>query len=389
MSEEVKQEGEFKVKKKPGRPKKLVEKQNTVKVDLQEEKKDAVQEPEATKVVLQSDEQSKETTEETKVELQDVGQAHEEQQPTKEVEAVEESTIEEIVETPQPVLQTKEEVKPQIQVPENLQDLVKFMNKTGGSIEDYINLNKDYNSLDDNQVLREYYKKTKPHLNQEEIDFILEDSFSWNEDEEDARTVKKKQLAYKEEIAKAKSELENSKQEYYKEIKLKTSNNAPSEEYKAALDFVNTYRESQDRQTKMHGTFKDKTHNFFKNEFNGFKFDVGDKRFSYKLNDPSQTADQQTNLKSIFKKFLNDDGSVKDYAGYHKAVYAASNTDNLVSHFYEQGRADATKDIMAKSKNIQDGKPRSTASGDVYINGLKVKAITGADSSKLKFKKRT
>ena len=389
MSEKVKQEGEFKVKKKPGRPKKLVEKQNTVKVDLQEEKKDAVQEPEATKVVLQSDEQSKETTEETKVELQDVGQAHEEQQPTKEVEAVEESTIEEIVETPQPVLQTKEEVKPQIQVPENLQDLVKFMNKTGGSIEDYINLNKDYNSLDDNQVLREYYKKTKPHLNQEEIDFILEDSFSWNEDEEDARTVKKKQLAYKEEIAKAKSELENSKQEYYKEIKLKTSNNAPSEEYKAALDFVNTYRESQDRQTKMHGTFKDKTHNFFKNEFNGFKFDVGDKRFSYKLNDPSQTADQQTNLKSIFKKFLNDDGSVKDYAGYHKAVYAASNTDNLVSHFYEQGRADATKDIMAKSKNIQDGKPRSTASGDVYINGLKVKAITGADSSKLKFKKRT
>ena len=297
--------------------------------------------------------------------------------------------IEEIVETPQPVLQAKEEVKPQIQVPENLQDLVKFMNKTGGSIEDYINLNKDYNSLDDNQVLREYYKKTKPHLNQEEIDFILEDSFSWNEDEEDARTVKKKQLAYKEEIAKAKSELENSKQEYYKEIKLKTSNNAPSEEYEAALDFVNTYRESQDRQTKMHGTFKDKTHNFFKNEFNGFKFDVGEKRFSYKLNDPSQTADQQTNLKSIFKKFLNDDGSVKDYAGYHKAVYAASNTDNLVSHFYEQGRADATKDIMAKSKNIQDGKPRSTASGDVYINGLKVKAITGADSSKLKFKKRT
>ncbi len=389
MSEQVKQEGEFKVKKKPGRPKKLVEKQNTVKVDLQEEKKDAVQESETTKVVLQSDEQSKETTEETKVELQDVGQAHEEQQPTEEVEAIEEHAIEEIVETAQPVLQTKEEVKPQIQVPENLQDLVKFMNNTGGSIEDYINLNKDYNSLNDNQVLREYYKKTKPHLNQEEIEFILEDSFSWNEEEEDARTVKKKQLAYKEEIAKAKSELEKSKQEYYKEIKLKTNNNAPNEEYQAALDFVNTYRESQDRQTKMHGTFKDKTHNFFKNEFNGFKFDVGEKKFNYKLNDPSQTADQQTNLQSVFKKFLNDDGSVKDYAGYHKAIYAAGNSDNLVSHFYEQGKADATKDIMAKSKNIQDGKPRATASGDVYINGLKVKAITGADSSKLKFKKRT
>jgi hypothetical protein len=389
MSEQVKQEGEFKVKKKPGRPKKLVEKQNTVKVDLQEEKKDAVQEPETTKVELQSDEQSKETKEETKVELQDLEQARAEQEPTKEVEAVEESTIEEIVETTSAMPEIKKEIKPQAQVPENLQDLVKFMNETGGSMEDYINLNKDYSSLNDSQVLREYYKKTKPHLNQEEIEFILEDSFSWNEEEEDARTVKKKQLAYKEEIAKAKSELEKSKQEYYKEIKLKTNNNAPNEEYEAALDFVNTYRESQDRQTKMHGTFKDKTHNFFKNEFNGFKFDVGEKKFNYKLNDPSQTADQQTNLQSVFKKFLNDDGSVKDYAGYHKAIYAASNSDNLVSHFYEQGRADATKDIMAKSKNIQDGKPRATASGDVYINGLKVKAITGADSSKLKFKKRT
>jgi hypothetical protein len=389
MSEQVKQEGEFKVKKKPGRPKKLVEKQNTVKVDLQEEKKDAVQEPETTKVELQSDEQSKETKEETKVELQDLEQARAEQEPTKEVEAVEESTIEEIVETTSAMPEIKKEIKPQAQVPENLQDLVKFMNETGGSMEDYINLNKDYSSLNDSQVLREYYKKTKPHLNQEEIEFILEDSFSWNEEEEDARTVKKKQLAYKEEIAKAKSELEKSKQEYYKEIKLKTNNNAPNEEYEAALDFVNTYRESQDRQTKMHGTFKDKTHNFFKNEFNGFKFDVGEKKFNYKLNDPSQTADQQTNLQSVFKKFLNDDGSVKDYAGYHKAIYAAGNSDNLVSHFYEQGRADATKDIMAKSKNIQDGKPRATASGDVYINGLKVKAITGADSSKLKFKKRT
>ena len=158
MSEQVKQEGEFKVKKKPGRPRKLVEKQNTVKIDLQEEKKDAIQEPESTKVVLQSDEQSKETTEETKVELQDMGQAHNEQEPTEEIEAVEESKIEEIVEAPQAVPQFKEEIKPQIQVPENLQDLVKFMNKTGGSMEDYINLNKDYSSLNDNQVLREYKK---------------------------------------------------------------------------------------------------------------------------------------------------------------------------------------------------------------------------------------
>jgi len=392
MSEEVKQEGEFKVKKKPGRPKKLnkSKEENTVKVDLNKKEEDAIPESETTRVVLSPDGESKEEGKEPEVELQPMGETHTEEQETPQ-ESKEEKVIEEIVEE---VKEPIKEVTPPIvqetqpELPENIESLVKFMKDTGGTVEDYVNLNKDYSNVDDNIALREYYNKTKPHLNSEEIDFLLDDRFSWDEEEETERDVKKKKLAYKEEIAKAKNFLEASKSDYYKDIKLKSNSNV-TQEQQEALDFINTYRQSQEQAQKLHGTFKQKTQEFFKGDFNGFNFNVGEKEFRYKLNNPNEAANRQSDLKSVFKKFLNDDGSVHDYSGYHKAVYAAANADNLVKHFYEQGKADAAKDIIAKSKNIQDGRPRSTSTGDVFINGLKVKAISGADGSKLKIKKRT
>ena len=392
MSEEVKQEGEFKVKKKPGRPKKLNKSTEdaTVKVDLNQKQEDAIPESEPTRVVLPPDGESKEEGKEAEVELQPVGEAHAEEQETPQ-ESKEEKVVEEIieqVEEPAKEIATTPVQQTQPELPENIESLVKFMKETGGTVEDYVNLNKDYAKVDDNIVLREYYNKTKPHLDSEEIDFLLEDRFSWNDEEESERDVKKKKLAYKEEIAKAKNFLEASKSDYYKDIKLK-SNSTATQEQQEALDFINTYKQSQEQAQKLHGTFKQKTQEFFKGDFNGFNFDVGEKSFRYKLNNPGEAADRQSDLKSVFKKFLNDDGSVHDYSGYHKAVYAAANADNLAKHFYEQGQADATKDIIAKSKNIQDGKPRTTSNGDVFINGLKVRAITGANGSKLKIKKRT
>jgi len=390
MSEEVKQEGEFKVKKKPGRPKKLTKtkSETTIKVDLAEKPtQDAIPEPETERVVLPPDGEKKETGEESNVELPPVGETHTEEQ-TSSAESEKEKVIEEIIENKEPV--EKEDspapVEPVAQLPENIDSLVKFMKETGGSVEDYVNLNKDYTTLKDNVVLREYYNKTKPHLDPEEIEFILDDKFTWNNDEESERDIKKKKLAYKEEIAKARTYLEESKSDYYKEIKL-NSNITP--EHQAAMDFWNAYKQNQQEQTDKHKHFKSDTVKFFKGDFEGFNFDVGDKTFRYKLHNPNETADRQSDLRSIFKKFLNDKGEVIDYSGYHKAIYAANNTDTLAKHFYEQGKADATKDIIAKSKNIQDGKPRATAGGDVFINGLKVRAITGADGSKLKIKKRT
>ena len=260
------------------------------------------------------------------------------------------------------------------------------MKETGGTIEDYARLNRDYSKLNEAALLNEYYKNTKPHLNQEEISFIIEDNFLVNEDVDDEREIKKKKLAYKEEIAKAKYFLEETKNKYYKEIKLKSSGLTP--EQQKAVDFFNRHNKEQEKQSKVRDIFLNQTKNTLNQDFKGFEYNIGEKKFRYKVNNPEQIAKDQSNLNDFVKKFLNKDGAIEDAKGYHKAFYTASNADAIANHFYEQGKADAVRDIAAKSKNItQEARPQQ--GGEVYINGLRVKAISGVDSSKLKFKKIT
>ena len=258
------------------------------------------------------------------------------------------------------------------------------MEETGGTVEDYVNLNKDYTSYDEKSLLNEYYKRTKPHLNQEEINFLMEDSFSYDEEVDEDRVVRKRQLLFKEEIAKAKNFLESSKSKYYDEIKLRPG---VTQEQQKAMDFFNRYNKEQQIAAERREQFKDNTDKFFNEDFKGFEIKVGEKRFNYKVSNPSATAEKQSDLNKFVKKFLNDKGEVIDTVGYHKAFYAAENVDTIVNHFYEQGKADAVKDVIAKSKNINND-PRPQASGDVFINGFKVKAISGVDSSKLKIKSK-
>jgi len=381
MSEQVKTEGSFKVKKKPGRPKKLNKTEETVKVDLSKTKEDAVQEPETEKVVLQSSEQSEEAREETKVGLQEVGEPHKEEvvaeeskkeeveSPIVELNKEEDKTIEPLVDTPK--------------LPDNIDKLVNFMQDTGGTIEDYVRLNADYSKVDPGELLKMYYTETKPHLDAEEIDFILEDKFSYDENYDQDRDIKKKKLAYKEEIVKAKNFLEDMKGKYYDEIKLKSSGDNP--EMKKAMDFFNRYNEEQKIANERHSKFTKNTEKFFNNDFEGFEFNVGEKRFRYNVNNRESVANSQSNLNNFVEKFFDKNGDLKNYNEYHKAIYTAENADAMANHFYEQGKADAIKDMMAKSKNI-DNSPRTTSTGDVFINGLKVKAIAGVDSSKLKLK---
>ena len=400
MSETVKQEGDFKIKKKRGRPRKLTEKKETIKVDLsknkEEEKKEvenAVQEQTTEKVVLQSNEQSKETGEETKVGLQEVGETHEQEQTTpneSEKEEVINSPIseitgeeeeEEVVETK--VEDTKTEVEqPEVDLPENIEKLVNFMKETGGTIDDYVRLNADYSNVDNDTLLKEYYKKSKPHLDLEEINFLLEDNFSYDEDIDEERDIRKKKLAYKEEVAKARNFLEETKSKYYDEIKLRPG---VTQEQQKAMDFFNRYNKEQQMVQEQHGRFKAKTKDFFNQEFKGFDFNVGEKKFRYGVKNTEDVANNQSDLTNLVGKFLDNKGEVKDYKGYHKAIYAAQNADTIANHFYEQGKADAVKDMMAKSKNITN-EPRTTSTGDVYINGLRVKAVSGVDSSKLKLR---
>ena len=377
MSEEIKTEGEFKIK----RPKKLTsEKTENVKVDLSKPKEDAVQESETTKVVLQDGGGSKEEETETKVELQEVGETHEEkvEEIISEITNEVKEEIKEEVKTPEPVVE-------QNPLPENIEKLVAFMEETGGTVEDYVRINADYSNVDHDTLLKTYYKQTKPHLNEDEIIFLMQDQFSFDEDVDEERDIKKKKLAAKEEIAKARNFLESLKSKYYDEIKLRPG---VTQEQKEAMNFFNTYKENQQKAEEQHSFFQAKTKDFFGEKFKGFEFNLGEKRFRYNVSNPGDLANKQSNLNNLVGKFLDDKGIVSDYDGYHKAMYAAENVDAIANHFYEQGKADATKDIIAKSNNL-DNTPRATSNGEVFINGLKVKAISGADGSKLKFKKRT
>tara|TARA_R110000772_G_scaffold93637_2_gene191113 strand:+ start:1747 stop:2883 length:1137 start_codon:yes stop_codon:yes gene_type:complete len=373
MSEEVKEEGSFKIKKKPGKPKKLTNKGESIKVDLSK-KEDPIEEK-VTKVVIDDakeeaviEEPVKEVVEETTEEK---------------VIPIQEVTEEKVEEVKEPVIETAPEpAKPEINLPENIEKLVKFMEDTGGTVEDYVRLSADYSTVNDDALVREYYKQTKPHLDIEEVNFLLEDNFSFDEDMDEERDIRKKKLAFKEEIAKARNFLEDTKSKYYDEIKLRPG---VTQDQQKATDFFNRYNEEQKMVQNQHEKFQSNTKNYFNQEFKGFDFKVGEKKFRYGVSDTDGVANTQSDLTNFVGKFLDEKGEVKDYAGYHKAIYAAENSDTIANHFYEQGRADAVKDVMAKSKNVSN-EPRVTSTGDVFINGMKVKAISGVDSSKLKLR---
>ena len=212
----------------------------------------------------------------------------------------------------------------------------------------------------------------------------MEDNFSYDEETDEDRVVKKRQLLFKEEIAKAKKFLESSKSKYYDEIKLRPG---VTQEQQKALDFFNRYNKEQQIAEQRRKTFKENTSNTLNEKFEGFEFDLGEKKFKYSISNPSAVAEKQSDLNTFVKKFLNKEGEVVDTVGYHKAIYAADNADTIASHFYEQGKADAIKDMMAKSKNITN-EPRPQATGDVFINGLRVKAVNGVDTSRLKIKSK-
>jgi hypothetical protein len=390
MSETVKQEGEFKMKAKRATPKKLTKTDEPIKVDLSVAKKaeepvkivipketeDAIQESSPTESVLRD--------EQPKMELQEVGQG--DQGPIENViqEISESEIVQEVAETTIELNQhLQEQANSGRKLPENIEKLVTFMEETGGTVEDYVRLNADYSNTDSDTLLKEYYKQTRPHLSIDEIDFLIEDTFDYDEDIDDERDVRKKRLAFKEEVAKAKNYLETIKSKYYDEIKLRPG---ITQEQQKAMDFFNRYNQDQQKAESQHSRFKAETKTLFTQEFKGFDFNLGEKSFRYGVSNPEAVAERQSNITNLIKKFLNEDGSVRDVKGYHKAMYAAENADTIAKHFYEQGKADAIKEVVAKSNNITTTARQSPADNG-FVNGWKVKAINGVDSTKLRIKR--
>ena len=381
----------LKIKKKPSMKKFSNDPDGTVKLDLSKKPK-----PEEN----EKPEEPKEEVTESNVDDSGVVaepentepvQKQEEVQP--EAETQETPVVEEITEeTKQEVVEVAEEAKEAIEesletgkpLPENIQKLVDFMDETGGDIQDYVKLNQDFSKYDDISVLREYYKQTKPHLTDDEISFVMEDTFSYDEDEHTEKEIRRKKLALKEQVASARSHLDGQKSKYYAEIK---AGSKLTLEQQKAVDFFNRYNKNAEQDKlasqKSRKIFSEKTDKVFNQDFKGFEYKIGDKKFRFNVKDPNSVKQQQSDINNFAKKFLGKDNELQDAAGYHKSIFTAMNADAIANHFYEQGKADALKNSIANSKNV-DMNPRQSH-GQIEAGGMKFKVL-GDSSSDFKFK---
>jgi hypothetical protein len=330
-------------------------------------------------------------------EAPEVVEAVEEVMPEPPVAAQEETILEEIIEEvieeeAQVLAEEIQEAVEQVQqtgveLPDNIQKVVDFINETSGTLEDYVKLNKNYEDLDESQLLREYYANTKPHLEEEDIDFMMEDNFLYDEDIDEERDIRRKKLARREELAKAKNHLTGLKDKYYQEIK-GGARLAP--EQQKAVEFFNRYTKENEAATqlaeKQSTTFLNKTEGVFNNDFKGFDYQVGDKKFRFKVKDAPNVKETQSDINNFVKKFLDKDNQMSDAAGYHKGLFTAMNADSIANHFYEQGKADAMKTSISNSKNIQMG-ARGVHEDVKTPNGWSVRSVdSGESGSKLKIK---
>ena len=373
------------------------------KVDLTQppkQQEDAVQEQETEDSVSSGSSENEEAGQEAEVGLQEIRQEEEVVEEPQEETVLEEITNEEdttdntgvegSTETADPAPQQeevfqKEKTQESIEYPENIQDLVKFMNETGGTLQDYVELNKDYEKFDNMDLLHEYYTKTKPHLSSDEIVFLIDDKYNFDEEVDDPKDVKRKKLLFKEEVAHAKQQLNLQKDNYYKEIK---AGNRLTPEAKEALDFFNRYNKENEQQQEIaqiqRDAFNNKTNSLFNDKFKGFEYNVGDKRFRFNVKNVNKVKETQGDINNFTKKFLDTENKMADAAGYHKALFTAMNPDAIAQHFYEQGKADAIKESVKSAKNINMN-PRS-AHQEVEVGGIKAKVISGDDLSGIKLK---
>jgi len=327
--------------------------------------------------------------------VEDANTTEKQEEVQPETEAQETAVLEEITE--EEVQEQVEDLAEQAQeamlesaetgkaLPENLQKVVDFMEDTGGSLEDYVRLNQDFSSYDDTTILKEYYKQTKSHLTEDEISFLMEDEFSYDEEIDEEREIKKKKIALKEQVANAKSHLDGQKSKYYEEVK---AGSRLTPEQQKAWDFFNRYnKESEETKKiaeKQTNTFKLKTQEVFNDKFKGFEYNVGDKKYRFNVKNAGEVKETQGDINNFVKKFLNKNNEMSDAKGYHKSLFTAMNPDAIAKHFYEQGKSDAMKDSVAKAKNINMD-PRQSFSND-NTSGPKVRVLNDDTSPTFKFK---
>ena len=376
-----------------------VDEDGTIKVNMQA---NAVQEQSTDEVPVRDEPAVSEEVPEQNVEAAVEESAREEErvqdeqpvqeEPVEETSVLQEITDEEVEEVAEQLEEDvataiEESAKAGANLPENIQKVVDFMDETGGTLEDYVRLNTDYSQLNEDQLLREYYETKYKSYDREDIDFLLEDKFSYDEELDEERDVRLKKIERKRALSEAKEHLDNLKSKYYDEIKAGSRLNPDQQK---AVEFFSRYTKESEEAAKIAeqqtSRFNRESAKVFNENFQGFDYNVGDKKYRFKVNDTGKVKETQGDINNFIKKFLNEKGEMSDAKGYHKSLFTAMNADQVAQHFYEQGKADAVKDSMARTKNV-DMNPRGVHEEVTAANGWKIRAVdSGTNSSKLKVK---
>ena len=383
---------------------------DVIKVDLDKlknQEKDAVQKQSTSEVSVrdgsetseeiqkENKEESEEPTGENKQEENNKSNEEEQGQKvedsplelvTDEKNTIDEARVDSSTEKPEPT-QEQEKILPEAktqELPENIDKLVKFMEETGGSLEDYVSLNRDVTKMDNTTLLREYYKSTKPHLDADDVDFLFNKNFAYDEEADDPSDIKAKQLAYKEELYNAQQYFNKAKDKYYADLKLRKQQDIDPQ-YVKAMEYYNNSQQQSEEYNNLQKQFIEKTNKVFNDNFKGFDFKVGENKYRFKVDNTEKVKQYQSDISNFINEFLGDDGAVNDAAGYHKALFAAKNADKIANHFYEQGRADAIKDAAKDAKNINMD-PRADNSIIKTKQGDKIRVVSGNSSDKLRIK---
>jgi len=273
-------------------------------------------------------------------------------------------------------------------LPEEVSKYLDFKKKTGRGFNDFVKVNKNYDEISDEQLLKEYYSLTESDLDNEDIQYLMNDKFGHDEDLDDEKDIKKKNIAKKREVSKAKKYLNDLKENY--SVPLESSGSSiPKEtlnELEKYKEFLNQSKTTQEANQRKNDYFLKQTDKVFDSEFKGFEFNVGDKKISYAYGDTLEMKAKQKDLNNFVKNYVGEDGLIKDASGWHKALSAAMNPEKFAQYFYEQGKADAIGDVSKKSKNINmNVRQTPQAIGDT---GFKARQVSDTSGRGLKIRSK-
>jgi len=261
------------------------------------------------------------------------------------------------------------------ELPADVATFLKYKKETGRGIEDFVRVNRNLDDASPEQVLVEYWKHTKPHLDSEDISFEMETEFGFDEELDEPKDIKKKKIAKKAELVKAKEFFKEQKEQYKTPLETRAENaqGADKEDYEAYKKYVQDSVSVEEENKKRRDFFADKTDELFDDKFEGFKFKVEDKEMVFKPAKTEQIRKEQSDVNNFISKHIDDDGLLKDAASYHRALSVAMNPEGFAKFFYEQGKSDAVTDSAKESKNIDMSikkAPQSLSTG-----GLKVRSM--------------